>query len=186
MSGRSTRRIALWTCAGVGVVLVALIVLLATRNPSQATTFESPLLSKSAPVTKGTTLTGSTFDLSAEKGHVVVLNYFASWCPPCKTEQPQLNAFAYDQRQLATPAVLVGVIFNDENSAVAKYAAQTGVNYPIVKDPGGSLASSWGVASPPTTFIIDPQGVVVEALVGPLTADELDKKVAKYQTKASS
>ena len=182
MSGRPTRHLIAWITAGVAVMLVALIVLLATRTPSQATSFQSPLLAKTAPVTTSATLAGTSFDLTSERGHVVVLNFFASWCGPCQSEQPQLNAFAYDQSKRANGATMVGVIFNDRNAAAATFVSSQGVTYPILTDGGGAIAASWGVASPPTTYIIDASGVVVEALVGPLTADELDHKVAKYQT----
>ena len=55
------------------------------------------------------------------------------------------------------------------------------MTYPILTDHGGALASSWGVAAPPTTFIVDSHGRVAEAFVGPLTADELDAKVAAVE-----
>ena len=181
MSPPSTRRVIRWLALGVGLLLVGLIVLLATRSPSQATSFDSPLLGRQAPATSATTLSGSRVDLAQERGHVVVLNFFASWCPPCQTEQPQLNAFAYDQSQLSRGATVIGAVFNDADAAAARFVSTADVSYPVLVDPAGSIAAAWGVASPPTTFIIDAKGVVVKALVGPLTAAELDAYVAKYQ-----
>jgi len=168
----------------MALLLVGLIVLLATRTPSEATAFESPLLSHPAPATSSTTLTGKPVDLASMRGHIVVLNFFASWCGPCQEEASQLNAFDYDQSQKGNGASMVGVVFNDTNAAAASFVTKTGTSYQTLVDPGGRLGSAWGVASPPTTYVINAKGIVVEALLGPLTANQLDTIVAKYQTSA--
>ena len=171
--------------AALGVVVIALIVLLATRTPSQATEFTSPLLGRTAPVTVGTTLQGPTIDLAKAKGRVLVLNFFASWCPPCQTEASQLAAFAYDQSKKANGAQMVGVVFNDADAAARSFVVSYGVNYPVLVDPKGEIANSWGVASPPTTFLVEPDGRVAKAYVGPLTARQLDQDVAALARSAA-
>ena len=110
----------------------------------------------------------------------MVLNFFASWCQPCRTEQNGLNAFNFDQSQLADGALMVGVVFNDADSAAAKFVEAYRVEYPTLIDPSGQIANNWGVSSPPTTFIVDKSGKVVKALLGPLSVAELDKLVAPY------
>ena len=169
-----------WTAGALGVVLVALIVLLASRTGSQATPFQSPLIGRTAPASSGATFSGESFDLGEHKGQVVVLNFFASWCPPCRSEQDQLNAFSYDQSKLTNGALMVSVVFNDSNAAAQRFLTSYGVNYPALKDPSGALANAWGVSSPPTTFVIDANGTVGKALVGPLSAEQLDRLVSPY------
>jgi len=180
MSPVKVRHAVAWTAGALGVVLIALIVLLASRTGSQVTPYESPLLGRSAPGTAGTTFSGEHFDLAAHKGQVVVLNFFASWCQPCRTEQNGLNAFNFDQSQLANGAQMVGVVFNDADSAARTFVEDFRVEYPTLTDPSGSIANNWGVSSPPTTFIVDKHGTVVKALLGPLSVEELDQLVAPY------
>jgi len=182
---RRSSRVIAWTAAGILALVVALIVLLAVRTGSTGTTFESPLVGHAAPATSGATLTGAHFDLSSERGHVVVVNFFASWCGPCQEEQTQLNAFAYDQSQKTNGATMLGVVFNDRNQAALTFAQNQGVTYPLLTDEGGQIAATWGVASPPTTYVVDATGTVVKAFVGPLTAKVLDQVVAPY-TEANS
>ena len=176
--GSRVRTIAI-TCGVVAIVVVALIVLLATRGHSQATTLDSPLLGHRAPATSSVTLDGSTVSLQSYRGRPLVVNFFASWCPPCQQEAPQLAAFEYDQSLKANGAKIVGVVFNDATAAIRRFAQTEGVDYPVLTDPTGQIANDWGVASPPTTFIVNAKGVVAEALLGPLTASELDRAVAR-------
>jgi cytochrome c biogenesis protein CcmG/thiol:disulfide interchange protein DsbE len=161
---------------GALAVLVVLAVVLATRPPSQATPVESPLLGHPAPTFRATQLSGGHLSLQSLRGHWVVLNFFASWCAPCQTEEPDLVQFAYQQSRLADGARLVSVVYQDSDSAAASFErAQGATTWPTVTDPGGTVANSYGVAAPPTTFLIDPRGRVAAEWVAPLTLSQLDQ-----------
>ena len=180
------RRVILISTIVTGVVLVALIALLVGRTNAPATKVDSPLIGTHAPKVVGTTLDGTKVDLSSLRGRPVVLNFVASWCGPCRTEAPHLEAFAVDQSKVTNGAVVVGVTFNDATSAMRSYAAAQGVTYPILTDPQGGIASAWGVASPPTTFVISPTGKVAAELVGAVSVQDLAKAVAPFSTTTSN
>lgn len=173
------RHTARWVALVVVVALVAVAVVAATRPSSQATSVQSPLLGKTAPEFSQTAFSGHHVSLSQYRGRYVVVNFFASWCPPCQKEEPNLVRFAFQQSRLAQGAALVGVVFDDPNQAARQFVAQWGATWPTIPDPGGSLASSYGVTAPPTTFVIDPSGTVVGMETGPVTVAQLDHLLAQ-------
>ena len=174
-AGRRHR--ARWIAGGALVVAVALIALLATRPPAVATEVATPLLGHRAPAIVGTTLSGRRFDLAAERGRFVVVNFFASWCPPCQVEEPSLVAFAY-QHRAPGDAVLVGVVFDDDTASARAFVRSSGATWPAVVDPGGAIALRYGVRGPPETFLVSPSGTVVAHIDSSVTAALLDQQIA--------
>jgi len=164
--------------AGVVLVVVAaLVALLATRPPATETEVFTPLLGKTAPGITATTVSGQRFDLGSYRGRFVVVNFFASWCPPCQQEQPELVTFAYQHRHPGD-AALVGVVYDDATSSARAFDTDAGATWPALVDPGGQIALHYGVRAPPETFLISPSGTVVAHIDGAVTASYLDKQLA--------
>jgi cytochrome c biogenesis protein CcmG/thiol:disulfide interchange protein DsbE len=173
--GRHTAR---WAALGVLVVAAGLIAVLATRPPASVAEVQSPLVGTEAPAVAGLTVDGHAFALPRVPGKFVVLNFFASWCGPCQQEGPELVRFGFEH-QLRGDAELVSVVFEDTTEDARSYQATLGATWPTLADPRGTLALSYGVRAPPSTFLIAPDGRVVAYIVAPVTAADLDSLIAR-------
>jgi cytochrome c biogenesis protein CcmG/thiol:disulfide interchange protein DsbE len=174
---RRARHTARFIAGVVLLVVAALVALLATRPPATATEVFTPLLGRPAPAISGTTVDGRSFRLGSDRGRWVVVNFFASWCPPCQQEEPELVSFAYAHRA-AGDATLVGVVYDDATSSARSFDASSGATWPAVVDAGGQIALRYGVRAPPETFIVSPAGKVVAHIDGAVTAAYLDHQLA--------
>ena len=136
-----------------------------------------PLLGRPAPALEGKTLDGDSFRLADLRGKPVVVNFWATWCPPCRDEFPVLADAA--ARHATDGLEVVGVVFNDDPGAARDFAAQAGATWPSLVDPGKAHARDWKVIAPPQTFFIDRDGIVREVHIGQVReATEMDRLLA--------
>jgi cytochrome c biogenesis protein CcmG/thiol:disulfide interchange protein DsbE len=147
------RHTARWAAGGVVVVLVVVSIVAATRPSEQATPVESPLIGHRAPSLAARDFSGKKVSLAKDRGDFVVVNFFASWCPPCGVEEPNLVRFAFEQSHAGADVDMLSVDIDDST---------------------GEFASDFGVGSPPETFLVDPAGIVVAAYAGPVTYRQLN------------
>jgi cytochrome c biogenesis protein CcmG/thiol:disulfide interchange protein DsbE len=170
--------------AGVIAVLVALMIaVLATRDPSTERATQSPLIGRLAPATAGTTLDGDEVSIDDARGRWVVVNFFASWCTPCKVEHPELASFDAAHRAEGD-AVLIGVTFDNTADDAKAFFAERGGDWPVINDPDNSIGVAYGVAQVPETFVIAPNGTVVQRIAGGVTRAALDELIALYEEPA--
>jgi cytochrome c biogenesis protein CcmG, thiol:disulfide interchange protein DsbE len=100
-----------------------------------------------------------TQSLAGLRGKVIVVNVFASWCPPCKEETPILEREQQTLRR--NNATILGVTYQDNSSASETFVRQQHITYPVIRDVSGNFVRSFGTTGVPETFVIDRQGRIV-------------------------
>jgi peroxiredoxin len=123
-----------------------------------------------APALHEPTLSGGSVDLAQMRGRPVVINFFASWCAPCKAEG---TAFADAANTYRGRVQFVGVAIDDSRSGALSYTHRYGWNWPIVFDPHDHLVEPFGLIGKPTTIVLDAYGRVAWKLQRELTQNEL-------------
>lgn len=173
------RRTALVTSIVLGALLVGLIVVLATRDPATTRVAKSRLLGRDAPAIVGDSIvTGDPFSLADERGRFVLVNFFATWCTPCIEEHDDLVAFS-NAHAIAGDASVVSVIFSDDPDNVEAFFEENGGDWPIVLDTDGRIATDWGVARVPESYLVAPNGQVRAKIVGGIEASRLEQLLAE-------
>jgi peroxiredoxin len=113
-----------------------------------------------------TALDGQTVALRDLRGKVVLLNFWATWCPPCKAEMPDLNAL-YRDNGTKHNFVVIGVNVEEDRSAVEAFARQLDIAFPLLLDASGQVSDgSYHIRSLPTTLIVDRDGNVRDTWMG--------------------
>jgi len=128
-----------------------------------------------APAVSGTTVTGAHLSLSSYRGETVVLNFWGSWCAPCRAEAPALASLA---RQLQHNRVqFVGVDIRDEPDSAQAFMQTFNVGYPSLSDPNDQIALAFHATVPPaaipTTLVIDRDGRIAARIFGSASYEEL-------------
>ena len=104
----------------------------------------------------------------------MLVNFWASWCGPCREEFPLLEDAA--QRHAATGLVVVGALYKDDADPARAFAAGQGATWPTVADPERTIGAAWKVLGPPQTFFVDREGIIRDVQVGQVRdAAELDR-----------
>jgi peroxiredoxin len=125
-------------------------------------------------------LEGRPVNLTDYRGKIVLLNFWANWCEPCKKEMPEMQT-AYEQHK-DQAFVVLAVNFGGNADQASSFAHHGRLTFPILLDPGVKVAARYGVVSLPISFFIDPNGMIKEQVFGgTLTAESISKAIIRLQ-----
>lgn len=158
----------------LALVAVALLAALWSSPPS----VESPQPSEEVP-NFSFEVNGRAMELSALRGQVVLLNFWASWCPPCVAEIPSLERL--HQRLGPRGLYILGVSVDADRAAYESFLRDNKITFANYRDPDRRLSTLYGTFMYPETFIIDRQGRLVRKIIGPLEWD--DPQVVEFLTR---
>ncbi len=150
-------------------LLAVMVMGIALANLGHAAGFEARQ-AEPAPELQAHDLKGAPKSLANYRGKVVVLNFWASWCPPCVREMPSLERLRL--KMAGRPLEIVALDSAEGQEDVRTYLAKMQLGFPILLDPEGSNTRRWKVFALPTTFLLDAEGRVRHVLTGPAEWDE--------------
>jgi peroxiredoxin len=115
------------------------------------------------------TLDGKSISLVSYRGTPLMINFFASWCDPCREEMPLINELAAQSENDGYKVLAIAV--EDSRAAVTQYAKESKLVFPVALDLNSTVKRAYRIFGPPATFFIDRQGIIRDIIIGPLTPE---------------
>lgn len=162
---------------GVLVALFGTVLALTVKTDPRADQNRSNLVGKQAPNIVVTTTAGAAVHLDDYQGRAVLVNFWNTWCIPCRQEAPALTAWNKDHAGDSS-VVMLGIVREDTDTAVRSYVKTNKVSWPIGLDPSGAAALAFGTRGQPETYAVSPSGMIIGSYYGPATEKILDQMVA--------
>lgn len=134
-----------------------------------------PQVGSPAPDFQVELLDGETFRLSEQKGKVVWINFWASWCPPCRAEMPDIEAIWREEQN--SDLALVAVDFAERPDKVREFAERLGMTFPVGLDTTGQITTNYRVTGFPSHFLVDREGILREIRVGLMSQETMRQKL---------
>lgn len=107
---------------------------------------------------------GNVYRLSDYRGHVIIVNFWATWCPPCREEMPSMQRAWEQLRQEGI--LMIGINVGEDEDTIFQFTADYPVDFPLLVDSDSSVTGKWPVRGLPTTFVVDPTGRIVYQAIG--------------------
>ncbi|BBI31632.1 TlpA family protein disulfide reductase [Cohnella abietis] len=158
---------------------------LAATEESEGEIPERPEIGYTAPSFSLADIDGKIYDLKKLRGKPIILNFWASWCGPCKDEAPsfvKLNKEYGDRLQI----IAINLTATDSVKSAQQFAQEYGFTFPVVFDTDGEVAARYEIRPIPSTIFIDSQGIITDGVLGALTWDDLQARASNLLQGSSS
>ena len=177
-----------WTVLSLLVLALGVAWTFASRVPVAGTTGGAPPPSPregfSAPDFTLETLAGEQVALSDLRGKVVLVNFWASWCPPCRAEMPAIERVYRSHKDLGLEVLAINTTNQDDRAAAAAFVQEFGLTFPVPLDLTGAVSASYNLRGLPSTYFIDKQGVIRSVVVGgPMSGALIQSRVEELLEK---
>jgi cytochrome c biogenesis protein CcmG/thiol:disulfide interchange protein DsbE len=167
-----------WTsCQIAGIVLSLIAFMSAGYWMSDITQFSKPDISSLSL----TTYDGQTYDLAQNRGKVVVINFWASWCTPCEKDVPVMERIWREYRD--DNVLVIGIDYLDTESKALDFIWRFVLTYPIGSDTGTDISKAFNISGVPETFVLDKGGMIAEHIIGPVDYDQLHQIIEELLQK---
>lgn len=143
------------------VLLVTALLLISCSNEKE----KKAEIGKPAPNFTLTDLQGNEWQLTDLRGKVIFINFWATWCPPCVEEMPDMEAL--NKKMANAPFKMITILSNDRPDFAAQMVKKIGATFSVLIDPDSLVGNQYGLTGVPETFIIDPQGILRKKFLGP-------------------
>lgn len=142
-------------------------------SPAPQTGFAAPDFTLSTP-------TGETYTLSELRGNAVLVNLWATWCPPCRAEMPAIQKIYDEYKQDGLIVLAVNMTAQDNALNITPFVAQFGLDFPILLDETGEVGAAYQLRSLPSSYFIDRAGIISEIVIGgPMSEALLRTRIEK-------
>jgi peroxiredoxin len=129
-------------------------------------------IGSTAPDFELTTPDGEVFHLSEQKGKLVIINFWATWCAPCRLEMPVLQE---QQDWVGEGDLIILAVNNDEPAhEIREFGTELGITFPLLMDPGGEIQKAYRVRAYPTTYFLDRRGIIRQVHLGMMTEGQVE------------
>ena len=158
-----------WNLFSIAVLLSGAIwIWLSQANPDSTTggLIPAPKEGFLAPEIALENASGELVRLSDLRGKPVLINFWASWCPPCRSEMPAIQRVYSDRKAEGFEVLAVNATNQDSVSAALSFASQNDLSFPILFDRNGEASSAYQLRSLPTSYFVDPEGIIREVVIG--------------------
>ncbi len=174
---RKHRNILPWVLVGVGLIITGMVVVKSLPKGSTGTEYSVVPASVNFPAPELTlfNLSGNQVNLSDYRHDIVLVNNWATWCPPCKMEMPTL--LKYYQEHSNDGFMLISIEAGEPAQEVSSFVDEYGLTFPVLLDPDNQSLAAFRNSSLPSSYVIDLQGNVVLAWTGPISLEMLEKFV---------